>query len=60
MVNLNENRLRQLLGNINQNPQMKDQYDPSGIALYIFCITMSDIINFISKKGIKTWENKMN
>lgn len=27
MVNLNENRLRQLLGNINQNPQMKDQYE---------------------------------
>ena len=27
MVNLNENRFRQLLGNINQNPQMKDQYE---------------------------------
>jgi len=27
VVNLNENRLRQLLGNINQNPQMKDQYE---------------------------------
>ena len=27
MVNLKENRLGQLLGNINQNPQMKDQYE---------------------------------
>ena len=27
MVNLYENRLRQLLGNINQIPQMKDRYE---------------------------------